>query len=107
MPASWVAETKSFYDTATQNMYLSTAFVQSAADAAKYVQVAEALGFTRREIQALVECNDSHVPFAAIADLIDSHPVVYSWALTPTRGADETRFVQRCREVRSARWATS
>jgi hypothetical protein len=59
-----------------------------------------ALGFTVNEIKALVQCNDSRVPFSVIADLIEAHPTVYSSALTPNRLAEEAAFVSRCREAR-------
>ena len=68
-----------------------------------YEKVARALGFTENEIKALVRCNDSRVPFAVIADLIDAHPTVYSSALTPARLAEEQEFIDRCQAAIRAR----
>jgi len=76
-----------------QNGTLPSSWTNSGTE---YAKVGRALGFTEKEIQALVTCNDSGVSFAVIAELIDSHPVVYSSALTPRRQAEEKDFVKRC-----------
>ncbi|MDB5069681.1 MAG: hypothetical protein JWM87_792 [Candidatus Eremiobacteraeota bacterium] len=69
----------------------------------EYERVAQALGFTKLEVDALVRCNDAGLSFAEIADLIEAHPVVFSAAMTPRRKGEETDFVALCDERLGAR----
>lgn len=68
-------------------------------ETSEYAKVGKALGFTPPEIQVLVECNDAGLPFSEIADLIESHPPVYSSNLTARRLDEAGEFIGKCREA--------